>query len=102
MPCPNCHHTLHGLGYGNKAPMAWWCPRCGTLKFLDKITHPSLCERVRDLVTALHNEGNMDSHAILLMWEFRDRSVLESIGLEFNTSTLEIREKAKQPVEESK
>lgn len=58
MPCPNCDHTMHGIGDQSN----FWCPRCGTLlsdynygREPDLVRHetPTLFTRARELWSKL-------------------------------------------------
>ena len=50
MNCPTCSHSMCGLGLDTSR--MYWCPRCGTIKSLDRgdfadVSVPYLADRVR-------------------------------------------------------
>ena len=88
MACPNCDHTMHGLGQTNAGYFFFWCPRCGTLRdspygFWDESRlAPKLVGRIREFVDELVNDSNDDEPKWVYFDQLNELGVLESIDFE--------------------
>lgn len=74
MACPNCDHTMQHVA---NTSCIFWCPRCGTLKEIDKCQSTKLATRVinfcetlddnepddREIIATLHRLGIHESIA---------------------------------------
>ena len=88
MSCPNCDHTMHGLGETDEGYHFFWCPLCGTLRdspdgdWDESRLTPGLVGRVREFVDGLNLHPPYEYPNRFHVDELRQIGVLESIDFE--------------------
>lgn len=85
MNCPTCNHSMQSVAVTAEA---WWCPRCGTLKYrnTESATPPYLVEEILQLRERFVRDNDHEEidRKLCGSWGLNDFKVLgidQSLGI---------------------